>query len=101
MAENIGLPGDRESGAKLIRRSMADLLRSRMRSTDWGEIEAFLGHQRFDSVSELYAPLRPDYLANARASIEQIISEIEEKVPGAFYRADTAQRPNSKGKKAA
>jgi integrase len=101
MADHLGLPGDRESGAKLIRRSMADLLRSRMRSTDWNEIEAFLGHQRFDSVSELYAPLRPDYLANARASIEQIIDEIEEKVPGAFYRADTAHEPGAKGKKAA
>lgn len=101
MAEHLKLPGDRESGAKLIRRSMADLLRSRMRSTDWSEIEAFLGHQKFDSVSELYAPLRPDYLANARASIEQIISEIEAKVPGAFYRAVTAQEPDGKSRKAA
>lgn len=101
MADHIGLPGDRESGVKLLRRSMADLLRSRMRSTDWSEIEVFLGHQKFDSVSELYAPLRPDYLANARASIEQIIDEIEAKVPGAFYRADTAQAEKSSGKKAA
>ena len=101
MAEHVGLPGDRESGAKLIRRSMADLLRSRMRSTDWSEIEAFLGHQKFDSVSELYAPLRPDYLANARASIDEIISEIEVKVPGAFYRADTAQERDNKDRRAA
>lgn len=101
MAEYLGLPGDRESGAKLIRRSMADLLRSRMRSTDWSEIEAFLGHAKFDSVSELYAPLRPDYLVNARASIEQIIDEIEAQVPGAFYRADTAQERGAKGRKAA
>lgn len=101
MAEHIGLPGDRESGAKLIRRSMADLLRSRMRSTDWNEIEAFLGHQKFDSVSELYAPLRPDYLANAKASIAEIISEIEAQVPGAFYRAVTAQDDAANSKKAA
>jgi len=101
MAAELGLPGDRESGTKLIRRSMADLLRSRMRSTDWSEIEAFLGHQRFDSISELYAPLRPDYLANARESIEQIIDEIEQQVPGAYYRAVTAQKPEAKGKKAA
>jgi integrase len=101
MAENIGLPGDRESGAKLIRRSMADLLRSRMRSTDWSEIEAFLGHQKFDSVSELYAPLRPDYLANARASIDEIIDEIEREVPGAFYRVVTAQDNGEKSRKAA
>lgn len=101
MADEIGLPGDRESGTKLIRRSMADLLRSRMRSTDWSEIEVFLGHKKFDSVSELYAPLRPDYLANARASIEQIIDEIERQVPGAFYRADTAPSPDQKPAKAA
>jgi integrase len=101
MAEHLQLPGDRESGAKLIRRSMADLLRSRMRSTDWNEIEVFLGHQKFGSVSELYAPLRPDYLANARASIEQIIDEIEREVPGAFYRANTAPEAETKGRKAA
>lgn len=101
MAEHLGLPGDRESGAKLIRRSMADLLRSRMRSTDWTEVEVFLGHKKFDSVSELYAPLRPDYLANARQSIEQIIDEIEAKVPGAFYRADTAHDPAENAAKAA
>jgi len=101
MAADIGLPGDRESGAKLIRRSMADLLRSRMRSTDWPEVEAFLGHRKFDSVSELYAPLRPDYLVNARASIEQIIDEIEAQVPDAFYRADTARSPERSGRKAA
>lgn len=101
MADEIGLPGDRESGAKLIRRSMADLLRSRMRSTDWSEIEMFLGHQKFDSVSELYAPLRPDYLVSAKQSIEQIIDEIETKVPGAFYRADTAHEGLNGAKKVA
>lgn len=95
MAEHIGLPGDRESGSKLIRRSMAEILRGRMRSTDWSELEVFLGHKKFDSVSELYAPTRPDYLANAKATIEQVIDEIEEKVPGAFHRADTA--PDGRG----
>lgn len=101
MAAELDLPGDRESGAKLIRRSMADLLRSRMRSTDWSEIEMFLGHKKFDSVSELYAPLRPDYLTNARASIEQILDEIEQLAPGAFYREDTALDPPPAQRKAA
>lgn len=101
MAGHLGLPGDRESGTKLIRRSMADILRSRMASTHWAEIEVFLGHQKFDSVSELYAPLRPDYLANARACIEQVIGEIEAKAPGAFYRAVTAPDDETAGKKAA
>lgn len=101
MAAEIGLPGDRESGSKLIRRSMAEILRGRMRSTDWTELEVFLGHKKFDSVSELYAPTRPDYLANAKATIEQVIDEIEAKVPNAFHRADTAPAPRGSTAKAA
>ena len=30
MAQELGLPGDRESGMKLIRRSIADLIRARL-----------------------------------------------------------------------
>lgn len=101
MAEHVGLPGDRESGSKLIRRSMAEILRGRMRSTDWTELEVFLGHKKFDSVSELYAPTRPDYLVNAKATIEQVIDEIEAKVPGAFHRANTARDGRGNTAKAA
>lgn len=84
MAEFIGLPENGEAGMKLVRRSMAKLLRDRLPATDWIEIELFLGHRKFDEVSSLYAPDRPDYLAKAKAGIESIIEEIEAFVPEAF-----------------
>ena len=84
MARSLNLPADGQSGMKLIRRSVAHILRQRLRQTDWGEIEIFLGHDRFDDVSDLYAPLRPDYLARALDEIERLIVEIDAVVPGAF-----------------
>lgn len=90
MAERLALPGDGEAGTKLIRRSMAKLLRDRMAKADWTEIEMMLGHDRFDSVSDIYAPFDPDYLSAARREVEAIIDEVEKLAPGAFYRAFTA-----------
>ena len=84
MAAALGLPGAGESGMKLVRRSMADIVRSRLPQEAWGELEMFLGHDRFDDVSDLYAPFRPDYLRRALAAIDQVIEEIEAAVPGAF-----------------
>lgn len=86
MAQEPGLPGDRESGMKLIRRSMADLIRARLvaasRSED--ELSVFLGHRKINSVSELYAPFNPDYLNNVRTVIEEVADEIEAGCQGAF-----------------
>lgn len=89
MAEEIGLPTEGEAGTKLLRRSMADLLRQQLPAEAWGEIEIFLGHAKFDHVSDLYAPFRPDYLRRALAVIEGIIDDIERAVPGAFHRKCT------------
>lgn len=94
MALAIGLPGDGESGMKLWRRSMADLLRSRLPVEAWGEIEIFMGHDTFDAVTSVYAPFRPDYLRRALAEIEAVIDELETLAPGAFYRDFTAQGGN-------
>lgn len=80
----LGLPGDGEAGAKLIRRSVANIVRSRLPQEAWGELEMFLGHDRFDDVSDLYAPFSPTYLRRALAVIEEITGEIEASVPGAF-----------------
>lgn len=84
MSAALGLPGEGEGGMKLIRRSVADILRDRLPSEAWTEIEMFLGHAKFDETSSLYAPFRPDYLRRAKAGIEAIIDEIEANVPGAF-----------------
>ena len=92
MAAALSLPPQRESGMKLIRRSVANILRSRLPANDWPELEMFLGHAKFDDVSDLYAPFRPDYLRQALAAIESMIDEIEAMVPGAF-----ASRPEVGG----
>jgi hypothetical protein len=53
MATTLSLPGKGESGMKLIRRSVANIVRSRLPQQAWGELEMFLGHDRFDPVSDL------------------------------------------------
>lgn len=87
MAIDLKLPNDGEAGMKLLRRSMAQLVRERGGSAE--EVEMQLGHRKIDSVTELYAPFQPDYLAGSTAAIEAIIDEIEALVPGAFYRSGT------------
>lgn len=89
VADHLKLPARGEAGMKSIRRSFATILRDRLPMDAWGEIEMLLGHDRFDDVSDLYAPFRPDYLRRALAAIGGIIDEIEAKAPGA-YRAVTA-----------
>jgi hypothetical protein len=63
---------------------MAKLLRDRIPKPDWVEVELFLGHQKFDSVSDIYAPFDPSSCAGARQEIERIIDKIEDLVSGAF-----------------
>lgn len=94
MAAELKLPGDGESGTKLVRRSMAKLLRDRLPVTQWPEIEMFLGHRIFDETSDIYAPFDPNYLGHAKAEIEALIDELEMLAPGAFYRDLTAEGGN-------
>lgn len=94
MARKLRIPADGEGGMKLVRRSMAKLLRDRLPDPQWAEVEMFLGHRRFDATSDIYAPFDPNYLRNARAEIEAIIDELEALAPGAFYRDLTAQGGN-------
>lgn len=91
LIDALGLTLNGEAGMKLWRRSMATLLRARMAKRDWPEISMFLGHDKFDQTSDIYAPFDPDYLGAAKAEIEAIIDEIEQICSGAFYRIDTAQ----------
>lgn len=58
------------------------------------EIEVQMGHRRISASTDLYAAFRPEHLANANREIEAIIDEIEARVPGAFYRSDTGEKPN-------
>lgn len=97
MVDFLGWPKDGEGGMKLIRRSIAQLVRDagtkRAWSNEWRnqmhkvpseEIALQLGHRKFDSLSDLYAMFDPDYLEHVTAAIEAIIDAIIEKVPLAF-----------------
>lgn len=87
MATALQLPAQGESGMKLIRRSVAQLLRDRGVPSD--ELELMMGHRKLDAVTDLYAAFRPEHLANAVTALEAIIEEIESFVPGAFHRNHT------------
>jgi hypothetical protein len=84
MARALNLPTDGEAGTKLIRRSMATIIRGRVPEEAWGELEVFLGHARFNEVSELYAPFEPHYLGRILVEIDRVVAEIDALVPGAF-----------------
>jgi len=88
MAVSLKLPPEGEAGLKVIRRSVATILRDRGVSA--GELELMLGHRKLDSTSEVDAPFDPDYLAGAKRAIEAMIDDLEKLAPGAFYCHDTA-----------
>lgn len=97
MVKELAWPREGEGGMKLIRRSIAQLLRDAGTKKGWNpdwqeksrkvpsdEIELQLGHRKLDSVSDLYAMFDPDYLSNATDALEGIIGAIIEIVPEAF-----------------
>jgi hypothetical protein len=92
MALDLKLPAGGQSGMKLIRRSIANIVRARLEPHQWVEVEIFLGHRTFDATSDLYAPFSPDYLGNALKVVESVCDEIQFAVPNAFYRTFTAPR---------
>jgi hypothetical protein len=89
MRIKLGLPGDRQAGVKLIRRSMATLVRKRIGEERWKQGQMMLGHVKY-STSDIYAIPDPANLGLALRATESIIDEIEKLAPGAFYRNVTA-----------
>jgi len=83
MLDFLGLPRDRETGQKLIRRSMATIARKRLGEEHWQQGRMMLGHVKAD-VSDLYALPDPANLGLALAVTTAIIDEIEGLTPGAF-----------------
>ncbi|MBR0553842.1 hypothetical protein J7S20_15140 [Sphingomonadaceae bacterium LXI357] len=79
----LALPGDREAGLKVIRRSMAQLGRDRLGRTGWIEGKYMLGHHR-PAISDLYAIDEPGDYPLALEVTEQIIDEIIALAPLAF-----------------
>lgn len=83
MRKALGLPGGREAGPKLIRRSIATIARKRLGEERWAQGEMMLGHKKA-STSDIYALPDPANLGAALAVTEAIIDEIESLAPGAF-----------------
>jgi hypothetical protein len=89
MAAELKLPGEGESGMKLIRRSMMTLGRKRLGEEHWIQGRMMAGHVPV-TVSDIYALPDPANLGRVLAVTEAIIDEIEAACPGAFYRTFTA-----------
>lgn len=94
MRNHLGLPGGRESGEKLIRRSVATIARPLIQERDWVQGEMMLGHRKA-TISDIYAIPDPANFGRALAATEAIIEEIERLCPGA-YREVTATAPGLK-----
>ncbi|TPG21877.1 hypothetical protein EAH87_04265 [Sphingomonas koreensis] len=85
MQAALALPGDREAGLKLIRRSMAQLGRDRLGRLGWVEGKYMLGHHRPDP-SDFYGIDTPGDYPLALRVTEEIIDEITALAPLAFAR---------------
>lgn len=64
MQHERGLPGERETGLKLVRRSMADIAGRRIGDERWNQDEMMLGHRKA-STRDLYALFDPANLGSA------------------------------------
>lgn len=104
MVDKLGWPTDGEGGMKLVRRSIAQLMRDAGTPRAWSpkwrkpskkvpseQIEVQLGHRVIDSVTDLYSAFDPDYQHEATMALEAIIAAIIERCPAAF----TAPRPKT------
>lgn len=83
MLDELGLPRDRETGLKLIRRSVAHIARKRLGEERWPQGEIMLGHRKA-RTSDLYALFDPAYLGRALEVTTSIIEDIKARCPGAF-----------------
>ncbi|MCP9221913.1 hypothetical protein MKP08_04020 [Erythrobacter sp. LQ02-29] len=88
MAKTLDFPieGDGQSGEKLIRRSVSNILRPLLeKEKSWDpQGRLMLGHIR-PNVSDKYAtPYHEAYLVDALRLIEELIDRIEAAAPGAF-----------------
>ncbi len=83
MLDELGLPRAGETGMKLIRRSIATLVRRRIGEEHFAQVERMLGHRK-SSISDLYALFDANVLGRALGATNDIIEAIEALTPGAF-----------------
>lgn len=90
MESVLGLPGEGQSGMRLIRRSVATLARKQLGEEHWVQGRIMLGHVQ-PTTSDIYAATDPAHLGRALAVTTGLIEQIENLAPRAFYRSFTAQ----------
>lgn len=83
MRAELGLPGGRQAGEKLIRRSMATLARNHLGEEHWIQGRTMLGHVKA-TTSDIYALPNPALLGRALAFTEGVIDQIEKLAPGSY-----------------
>ncbi|OWQ98358.1 hypothetical protein [Sphingopyxis witflariensis] len=89
MRKYLKLPANRQSGEKLIRRSVATIARPLIGERDWVQGEMMMGHKKA-TISDIYALPDPAHFGRALEVTEVIIDDIEKLCPGA-YRKVTAE----------
>lgn len=92
MTKEIGIFRDRQTGMKLIRRSISQLVRDRIGEHRWPQGQMMLGHTK-TTTSDLYALKKPSHLGLALRHTEAIIDEIESAIPGAFTGVAPERKP--------
>jgi integrase len=97
MCTALSWPKDGQSGTKLIRRSIAQLLRDPARGVPIEQLEILLGHRRVNTTTDIYARFDPAYLKECKLALEGIIAEIEELCPRAFHRSGTGAVASKSG----
>src|SRR3546814_14461200 len=80
MRAALDLPGDRQAGPKLIRRSMATLVRRRIGEATWRQGEIMLGHVPF-AISDIYAIPDPPTPGMALEAPAATLHELEAPTP--------------------
>lgn len=100
MLDDLSLPRAGETGTKLIRRSIATLVRRRIGEEHFPQIERMLGHKK-TSISDLYALFDPNVLGRVLNATNDIIEEIEALTPGAFSPRRTGVSPERRNEKGA
>lgn len=95
MLDELGFPRDRETGLKLVRRSVAQIARKRIGEERWRQGEIMLGHAKI-STSDLYALFDPANLGVALDATTTLIADIETLTPGAFSPLHTGLAPEMK-----
>lgn len=85
MIKTLGFPHDRQSGIKLVRRSVSTLLRKELdEQGHWQEGRIYLGHVQPDESDKYATPFHEAYTSHAFAATEALIERIEAAAPGAF-----------------